>query len=215
MIVSIFKFVLFSIIICSFEYSQKIQEIVKTNYIYINKYFISFQELYFINERNICLERNIINFRNNRILTDADNQFDLYDFYQSTSSLANHFNDYNDNDEKIKNLRSIIDSRIKKHKRSNISPNLNNVDEKTKKLIYELQKEFEEVKKELDNIRNGKIPTQPIQNKRIIINGENISVSEHEGTTLESEYYNFEDEYNEITLGNGYNKIKMDTNYKK
>ncbi|CAD2097312.1 fam-b protein [Plasmodium vinckei] len=56
---------------------------------------------------NIYLERNIINFRNNRILTDADNQFDLYDlydFYQSTSSFANHFNDYNDEEEDIIHL---------------------------------------------------------------------------------------------------------------
>ncbi|CAD2099535.1 Plasmodium exported protein, unknown function [Plasmodium vinckei] len=131
-------------------------------------------ELYFINERNI------INFKNNRILADAGKEFDLNHFYESTLSLASQFSDYIDNDEKITNPRNIIDSRIKKHKGSNISPNLNNIDEKTKKLIYELQKELEKVKKELDNIKNDKIPIQPIQNKRMIIKGENISVSEHE-----------------------------------
>ncbi|KEG00151.1 hypothetical protein YYE_05000, partial [Plasmodium vinckei vinckei] len=127
--VSILKFVLFSIIICSFEYAPK--------------------ELYFINERKIYLERNIINFKNSRILADKDKQFDLNNFYESTLSLANQFSEYIDDDEEITNLRNIIDSRIKKHKGSNISPNLNNVDEKTKKLIYELQTELEEVKKEL------------------------------------------------------------------
>ncbi|CAD2099504.1 fam-b protein [Plasmodium vinckei petteri] len=157
---SIFKFVFFSIIICSFEYAQN--------------------ELYFINERNIYIERNIINFKNNRILADAGKEFDLNYFYESTLSLANEFSDYIDNDKKITNLRNIIDSSIKKHKGSNTSPNLNNVDKKTKELIYELQKELEEVKKELDNIRNYKIIIQPIQNKRMIIKGENTSVSEHD-----------------------------------
>ncbi|CAD2112220.1 fam-b protein [Plasmodium vinckei] len=191
---SILKYVFFSIVICFFEYPPN--------------------ELYFINERKIYLERNIINFRNNRILADADNQFDLYDFYQSTSSLVRQFNDYNDEDE-IENLRNSIDSHIKKHKENNTLPNLNNVDEKTKKLIHELQKELEETKKELDNIRNGELSIQPIQDKRLIKRDENISVSEHEGTTLETEYYNFEDEYNEITSSDCYNKIKIDKNDKK
>ncbi|CAD2099590.1 fam-b protein [Plasmodium vinckei lentum] len=64
------------------------------------------------------------------ILADRDNQFDLNNFYESTLSLANQFSDYTDDDEEITNLRNIIDSRIKKHKGSNILPNLNNVDEK-------------------------------------------------------------------------------------
>ncbi|CAD2091065.1 fam-b protein [Plasmodium vinckei brucechwatti] len=192
--VRILKYVFFSIIICSFEYVKN--------------------ELYFINERNICIERNIINFRNNRILADADNQFDLYDFYQSTSSLANHFNDYNDDDE-IEHLRNSIDSHIKKHKENNTLPNLNNVNGKTKKLIHELQKELEEKKRELDNIRNYELSINPIQDKRIIKGDENMSVSEHERTTLETECYNFEDEYNEITSGTSYNKVELDGNYKK
>ncbi|CDU17377.1 fam-b protein [Plasmodium yoelii] len=103
--ISILKFVFFSIIICSFEYAKN--------------------ELYFVNERSICLERNITKFRNNRILADVDNQFDLNDFYQSTLSLVDQFNDCND-DEEITNLRNIIDSQIKKHKESNTLPDLNN-----------------------------------------------------------------------------------------
>ncbi|CAD2097707.1 fam-b protein [Plasmodium vinckei lentum] len=165
MIVSILKFVLFSIIICSYEYAQN--------------------ELYFINERNIYIERNIINFKNNRILADRDNQFDLYDFYESNLSLANQFSDYIDDDEEITNLRNVIDSHIKNHKESNTLPNLNNVDGKTKKLIYELQKELEEVKTELDNIRNGEIPIQPIQEKGIIGMDENISVLHNEESISE------------------------------
>ncbi|CAD2109190.1 fam-b protein [Plasmodium vinckei] len=92
---------------------------------------------------------------NNRILADADNRFYLNNFYESTLNLANQFSDYIDDDKEITNLRNNIDSHIKKDKESNISPNLNNVDEKTKNLIYELQKELEEVKKELDNKRNS------------------------------------------------------------
>ncbi|CAD2094952.1 fam-b protein [Plasmodium vinckei] len=189
------KFVFFSIIICSFEYAQN--------------------ELYFINERNIYIERNIINFKNNRILADADKQFDLNNFYESTLSLANQFIDYIDDDEKITNLRNIIDSRIKKNKEKNTLPNLNNVDEKTKNLIYELQKELEEVKKELDNIRNDKIPTQPIQNKRIIINGESASVSEHESISqLENEGNLLDSEHNEVGSSSK-NKLKNNSEMKK
>ncbi|SCL88449.1 Protein of unknown function (DUF2031), putative, partial [Plasmodium chabaudi chabaudi] len=114
--VNILKYAFFSIIICSFEYAEN--------------------ELYFMNERNIYLERNIINLINNRILADADNQFDLYDFYESTSSIANQFSDF-DHDEEMIRLRNIIDSHIKKHKENNTLPNLNNADKKTKKLIYE------------------------------------------------------------------------------
>ncbi|SCL82936.1 Protein of unknown function (DUF2031), putative [Plasmodium chabaudi adami] len=142
---NILNFVFFSIIICSFEYAQN--------------------ELYFINERNIYLERNIINLINNRILADADNQFDLYDFYQSTSSIANQFSDCDDDDEEMIRLRNIIDSHIKKHKENNTLPNLNNADKKTKKLIYELQKELEETKKEVDNIRINELAIQPMQDQ--------------------------------------------------
>ncbi|SCL91567.1 Protein of unknown function (DUF2031), putative [Plasmodium chabaudi adami] len=184
---------------------------------YINKYFVSLQESNGVNERSIYLERNVINFRNNRILADADSQFDLYDFYQSASSLANQFNDYNDDDDKITNIRNIIDSHIKKHKESNIFPNLNHVDKKTNILIRKLRKELEETKKELDNIRNDELAIQPIQGKRIIKGDEKISVSEQEFKQLENSenildtgYYNFEDEYNEITSSNSYKKFKID-----
>ncbi|EAA19320.1 hypothetical protein [Plasmodium yoelii yoelii] len=145
--ISILKFVFFSIIICSFEYAKN--------------------ELYFVNERSICLERNITKFRNNRILADVDNQFDLNDFYQSTLSLVDQFNDCND-DEEITNLRNIIDSQIKKHKESNTLPDLNNVDKKTKKLIHGLHKEIEEFKKELDNKGDNELAIQPIHDKIII-----------------------------------------------
>ncbi|CAD2083634.1 fam-b protein [Plasmodium vinckei lentum] len=165
MIISILKFVLFSIIICSYEYGQN--------------------GLYFINETSKYIERNIINFRNNRVLAYADNQFDLNNFYESTFSLASQFNDCNDDDEEITNLRNAIGSHIKNHKENNTLPNLNNIDGKTKKLIHELQKELEDVKKELDNIRNDKIPVQPIQEKRIIKMDDNISVSDYEEDILE------------------------------
>ncbi|CAD2097499.1 fam-b protein [Plasmodium vinckei] len=165
MIISILKFVLFSIIICSYEYGQN--------------------GLYFINETSKYIERNIINFRNNRVLAYADNQFDLNNFYESTFSLVSQFNDCNDGDEEITNLRNAIGSHIKNHKENNTLPNLNNIDGKTKKLIHELQKELEDVKKELDNIRNDKIPVQPIQEKRIIKMDDNISVSDYEEDILE------------------------------
>ncbi|CAD2097541.1 fam-b protein [Plasmodium vinckei] len=197
--VFIFKFVFFSIIICSFEYAKN--------------------ELYYANERRIYLERNVINFRNNRILADADNQFDLYDFYQSTLSLANQFSGYID-DKEITNLRNNIDSHIKKHKENNTFSNLNNVDEKTKNVFYKLQKELEEVKKEFDNKRNSGLGIQSTHNKRIIKKDENNFVSNHENFKhleneeifLKIEDYNFEDEYNEIASSNIYKEIKIDKN---
>ncbi|KEG00395.1 hypothetical protein YYE_04578 [Plasmodium vinckei vinckei] len=151
--------IFFPIIICFFEYVKK--------------------ELHFINE-GIYFERNIINFRNNRTLADADNQCDLNKFYESALSLADKLNDYNDGDGEITNIQNSIDSQIKNHKENNTLPNLNNADKKTKKLIYELQIEFEEVKKDLDNKRNNELATQLIQNKKIIKKDKNISVSKND-----------------------------------
>ncbi|VTZ66345.1 fam-b protein [Plasmodium chabaudi chabaudi] len=203
MSIRVLKFVLFSIIICSFRCNKN--------------------ELYFISERNICLERNVINFKNNRILADADKQFNLNDFYQSTLSLSNQFNDGDDNDEEIIKLRNVIDSHLKKPNESNTLPNLNSVDEETKKSIHELQKELEEVKKELDSVRNGGLEIQPTKNKRITIKCENNSVSEHEkfnelehyGTIWKDKYDHFEDKYNEITSSNSYKKLKVNDKLKR
>ncbi|CDU19653.1 hypothetical protein YYC_05808 [Plasmodium yoelii 17X] len=214
--IGILKFVFFSIVICFFEYAKN--------------------ELYFVNERDIYLERNINNFRNNRILADVDNQFNINDFYQSTLSLANQFNDYNDgdDDEEMIFLRNIIDSQIKKHKENNTLPDLNNVDKKTKKLINGLRTELEEIKKEFDNKRNDELAIQPIQDKIITKKDENNSVSEHENfrqlenyennsvsehesfrqlenyeNNLESENYNFDSEYIDVTLSSNYKKLKI------
>ncbi|SCL88307.1 fam-b protein, partial [Plasmodium chabaudi adami] len=148
--------------------------------------------LHFINESNVYLERNIINLENNRILANADNQFDLNNFYESNLTLADQLNDYkddyeDDDDEVIKKIQNIIDSHREKDKRNNTLPNLNNVDKKTKKLIHELRTELDEVKKELDNIKNNKLaiqpiqPIQPIQDKRIVNRREVASVSNYEG----------------------------------
>ncbi|EAA17479.1 hypothetical protein YYC_05595 [Plasmodium yoelii 17X] len=188
--VSILKYVLFSIVICSFEYVKK--------------------ELYLVNDREIYLERNIIYFRNDRILSDADNQFDLNEFYESTLSLANQFNDCNDGNKEIAYLRNIIDSHIKKHKETNTLLNLKNVDSKIKKLINKSRKELEKLAKELDNKMNGELAIQPIHDKRIIKKDENSSVSEHEDfKQLEN------DEYNEITSSSNCKKLKISRNLKK
>ncbi|CAD2105719.1 hypothetical protein YYG_01144 [Plasmodium vinckei petteri] len=205
MIIKILKYVLFSIIVCSFEYAEN--------------------ELHFVNERSIYLERGIIKFKNNRILADTDNQFDLNNFYESTLSLANQFSDYigDDDDEEMIRLRNIIDSNITKHKECNTLPNLNNVDKKTKKLIHELQKEIKEAKKELGNIRNNELTIQPIQDKIIIKKDENIHVSEHKDfkqlenseNIVKIENYNFEDEYNEIISSDIYKEIKIAKKSKK
>ncbi|CAD2114458.1 fam-b protein [Plasmodium vinckei] len=201
--ISILKYTSFSIIICFFEYAKN--------------------ELHFINETNKFLERNIINFKNNRILADSDNQFDLNHFYQSTASLVNQFSDCNDDDdddddEGIKNIRNIINSRVKKNKESNTFPNLNNVDKRTRKLIYKLQKEIEEAQKELDNMRNGELEIHPTQDKRIINKYENNSVSEREDfkqlknyeNILEAEHNHFEYVYNQITSNSGYQTFEID-----
>ncbi|VEV54530.1 fam-b protein [Plasmodium vinckei vinckei] len=180
------------------------------------------QELYFVNE-SIYLERNAINFRNNRMLADADKKFDLNNFYESTLSRANQFSDYIGNDKEIKNLRNIIDSRIKEHKGIDTSPNLNNVDEKKKKLIYELRKEIEKAQKEFENVRNSELGILPIQNKRITKKDGNISILEckdskkfeKEGNFLEGKDDSFEDEYNEIILRNNYKESKHNRKFTK
>ncbi|SCL87002.1 fam-b protein [Plasmodium berghei] len=141
---------------------------------------LSLQELYFVNDRGIYLEMNVINFRNNRILVYADNEIDLNEFYQSTLSLASQLGDCVEGNKEISHLRNIIDSHIKKHKENATLPNLNNLDKRTKKIIYKLQKELEEVKKELDNKSNSEITTKLIQDKIITKTGENNSVSEYE-----------------------------------
>ncbi|SCL87898.1 Protein of unknown function (DUF2031), putative, partial [Plasmodium berghei] len=137
-------------------------------------------ELYFVNDRGIYLERNVINFRNNRILAYADNEFDLYDFYQSTLSLASQLGDCVEGNKEIAHLRNSIDSHIKMHEENNTLPDLKNVDKKTEQLIDELRKELEDVTKELDNKRSGAVAMQFLHDKRIIKKDENSSVSEHE-----------------------------------
>ncbi|CXI57250.1 fam-b protein [Plasmodium berghei] len=158
--VRILKYFFFSIIIIFFEYAKN--------------------ELYFVNDRGMYLERNVINFRNSRILADADNQFDLNEFYESTLSLASQLGDFVEGNKEITHLRNIIDSHIKKHKENATLPNLNNLDKRTKKIIYKLQKELEEVKKELDNKSNSEIITKVIQDKIITKTDENNYVSEYE-----------------------------------
>ncbi|SCM06076.1 fam-b protein [Plasmodium chabaudi chabaudi] len=181
----ILEYAFFSIIICFFEYNKN--------------------ELYCVNERSKYFERNIINFRNNRILADLDKQFDLNNFYESTWSLANQFSDYID-DKEITHLRNAIDSHVKKHEEKNALPNLNNVDNKTKKLIHELRKELEEVKKKLYNKRNGELEIQPIENKRII---------KKDGNILEIKCDHFKYEYNEIISNNNYEELKNNRKLKK
>ncbi|WBY55507.1 fam-b protein [Plasmodium yoelii yoelii] len=167
--ISILKYVL-SIVICSFEYAKNVLE------------------LYFVNERTICFERNITNFRNNRILADTDNRFDLNDFYQSTLSLANQFSDCNDGNKEITHLRNIIDSHIKNNKESNTLLDLKNVDKKTKKIIHGLHKKIEETKKELDSIKNNKLEIEPIENNSVS-GEEDFKQLENEETIVANEHY--------------------------
>ncbi|SCM19553.1 fam-b protein [Plasmodium chabaudi chabaudi] len=189
---SILKFVLFSIIVCSFEYTKN--------------------ELYYVNERSIDRERNVINYRNNRILEDADNQFDLNNFYESNSNFANQFNDCNDDDE-IANLRKAISSHIRKHKEKKELSNLNPVDKKAIKIIYEMQKEFEKFEKEIDIKRNSELAIQPIHDIRIIKKDENNSVLEHENFKQLENYENIL-EINDDEFDNYYNQITSRANYK-
>ncbi|CXH19794.1 fam-b protein [Plasmodium berghei] len=188
--VSILKYVLFSIVICSFEYAKN--------------------ELYFVNDRGIYLGRNVVNFRNNRILAYADNEFDLNEFYQSTLSLASQLGDCVEGNKEIEHLRNIIDSHIKKHKGSSTSLDLKNVDSKTKKIIDDLRTELEEVKREIDNKRNGELAIHSIDDKIIIKKDENSSVSEHEDfNQLEN------NENNKIASSNCYMKSKLTKKIKK
>ncbi|CXH20034.1 fam-b protein [Plasmodium berghei] len=188
--VSILKYVIFSIIIFSFEYAKN--------------------ELYFVNDRGIYLERNVINFRNNRILAYADNKFDLNEFYQSTLSLASQLGDCVEGNKEITHLRNIIDSHIKKHKGSSTSLDFKNVDNKTKKIINKLRKELEELKKQIADKTNGELAIQPILDKKIIKKDGNSSVSEHENfKQLEN------NENNKIESSNCHMKSKLTKKIKK
>ncbi|SCL82031.1 Protein of unknown function (DUF2031), putative, partial [Plasmodium berghei] len=169
------------------------------------------------------LERDVINFKNNKILADVDNQFDFNEFYESTLSLASQLGDCIEGNKEIAYLQSIIDSHIKKHKENNTLPDLNNVDKKTKKLIDQLRKELEEIKKELNNKRSSEVEIQPIKDKIITKKNKNNSVSEqedfkqleNEGNFLEINDDNFKDEYNEITSSSNYKKLKINRKLKK
>ncbi|CDU16855.1 fam-b protein [Plasmodium yoelii] len=187
--VNILKYVFFSIVICSFEYAK--------------------DELYFVNDRGIYLERNAINFRNNRILADADNQLDLNEFYQSTLSLASQFSDCIEDNKEITKLRNIIDSHLN-NKECNTILDLKNVDSKTKKIINKFRKELEEAKKMVDNQRNDELPIQRIHDKIIVKKDENSSVSEHEDFKQLKNYEN-----NVITSSNRYMELKLSRKYKK
>ncbi|CAD2089766.1 Plasmodium exported protein, unknown function [Plasmodium vinckei lentum] len=157
---NILKYALFSIIICSFVYAQN--------------------ELYFINKRSKYIERNITNFRNNRILADPDIKFDLNEFHELTLSIANQLIEYNCIVGDMLNLRYIINSYIKEHGKSDTLPDLNNLDIVTKMLIRAHQKQLEELKKELDNLRNCELEIQPIHDKKMLKKDKNISVSKPE-----------------------------------
>ncbi|KEG02410.1 fam-b protein [Plasmodium vinckei vinckei] len=185
---NILNFVLFSIVICSFEYAPK--------------------ELYYVNERSIYLERNIIYFRNNRILADPYKKFDFNDFYKSSLGSGYQFDGYND-DEEITNLRNIIDSHITKHKESNKTPNLNNMDDETKKLIYELRKDIEEIKKEINNKRNGKPEAQSIENKKLAKKCKNNPVSK------DANFEELENEQNDEIVSRSDNKLETDPETRK
>ncbi|CAD2096867.1 fam-b protein [Plasmodium vinckei] len=184
---SILKFVLFSIVICSFEYAPN--------------------GLHYANERNIYLERNVINFRNNRILADADKELDLNDFYNSTLELANQLNDCN-GDKEIACLRNVIDSHIQKNQESNTLLNLNNVDEETKNIIHDLQKELEKVKKELNNKGGNELATQSTQDKKTTKNDKNSSESKHgDFKQLKKEEISLKEKNNEIVSSDN-NELK-------
>ncbi|VTZ71950.1 fam-b protein [Plasmodium yoelii] len=173
--VSILKYALFSIFICSFEYGKN----------------------------ELCLERNIINIRNNRILSDGDNQFNLHEFYESTSSVENQVNDHDNDDEKNISIRNTVDSHVKKNKKSEKSLYSKNVDKKRKKLIHGHHKEIEEIEeteKEIDNTNNNKLAIVPIENNSVS-EEEDFEELKNEGNIVVSEDYeinsSIEDELND------------------
>ncbi|CDU16182.1 fam-b protein, partial [Plasmodium yoelii] len=161
------------------------------------------QELYYVNERTICFERNIINFSNNRILADGDSQFNLHEFYESTSSVENQVNDHDNDDEKNISIRNTVDSHVKKNKKSKKSLYSKNVDKKRKNLIHGDHKEIEEIeetKKVVDNINNNKLAIAPIENNSLS-EEEDFKELENEGNIVVSEDYesdsSIEDELND------------------
>ncbi|CAD2088809.1 fam-b protein [Plasmodium vinckei lentum] len=181
---NILKHVFFSIIICSFEYAQN--------------------EICFINKRTKYIESNITYFRNNRILADPDNQFDLSNFHELTLSIVNQLIEYNNDDKEMTNIHNTIVPYINKHKESGTLPDLNKVHIALKLLLHAHQKELEKLKKELDNLKNDELETQRVHDKRILKKDENNSVSEHK---------NFEQLKNKgISSKEKHNKIDSSSN---
>ncbi|SCL94588.1 Protein of unknown function (DUF2031), putative, partial [Plasmodium chabaudi adami] len=89
--------------------------------------------------------------------------------------------EYNVDDDLIMILRMTIKPYAKKHKENSTLPDLNKANIATKFLLREQQKQLEEMKKELDNLRNDELETKRVRDKRILKKDENNSVSEHKG----------------------------------
>ncbi|CAD2091031.1 fam-b protein [Plasmodium vinckei lentum] len=157
---SILKYALFLIIIWSFLYAQN--------------------EICFMNKRTKYIERNIINFRNNRILADIDIKFDLNHIHELTLSVVNQLIEHNCNDGDIVVLPFIINIFVKNQGESDTLPDLNSFDIITKMLIHAHQKELEKLKKELDNLWDCELEIQLIHDKKMLKKDKNISVSKPE-----------------------------------
>ncbi|SCL91470.1 Protein of unknown function (DUF2031), putative [Plasmodium chabaudi chabaudi] len=83
--------------------------------------------------RIIYLGRNVINFRNNRILADVDNQFYLNNFYESNLNLVDACND-----DEIKCIQYVIDKHVKKFKVSSMLFELKGINMGMKFLIHKV-----------------------------------------------------------------------------
>ncbi|CDU16591.1 hypothetical protein YYC_03526, partial [Plasmodium yoelii 17X] len=157
--VNILKYVIFSIIICSFEYSQN----------------------------ELCLGRNVINFRNNRVLTDVDNLLDLNDLSQSTVNLVNQFDENDSDDDGIIYMRKIINSHIKEQTKNNTLPKLSSLNKRTKKIVNKLLTELEKAKKELSSHKDDEMKKKLIEDEQMTIKDENFKQFENELSPLEKE----------------------------
>ncbi|SCL92244.1 fam-b protein [Plasmodium chabaudi adami] len=112
-------------------------------------------------------------------------------------------------------LQNIIDPYIEKDNENDTLPNLDNIDEEKKKLIYELRKEIEEEQKKFASTRNNRLAMYSIQNRSITKMDDNNYISEQNNYNLENEGNGFEAEDNEIISRDNYMESKNNGKFKK
>ncbi|SCM21683.1 fam-b protein [Plasmodium chabaudi chabaudi] len=149
------------------------------------------------------------------------NSFDLNDFYESSLNRLDKCNGGNyDEGEKIY-TKEIIYLREKKYKYSKILSKLKDIERDVGGIIHDITNQLETLKKENDNNREYELAVVPNIEKRLIkkdasllaSNYENLTEWEHRENILNINDKYFENKYDEIVSGDGYDIIKGDSEF--